>query len=785
LVSAAFVGTFALTRLWGQDGLPTSKELFDLMTQANRRLQHVEVHFEAWEEELEGGSWRRTAYEQRGVAWLNGQARSKGRINFARYTERWTQGTQPVIESSFDVAFDGTEGTMAEHFMKHSGRTAKSRRGVISAQPAPRLFKEIRSQVATGQIFAAAFCGDAESSLPEMLARYERDGVRFAIQKDVVEGRDALKLIAGDANADYHAWWIDPERSYALLRHEVVADGTLKRRIQVTNLTEAAPGVWYPTEGHYQRSLIPETAKTLRLPETSLYQYRASKVVANAPDFDEKIYRITFSPGYSVDDQIRGRQYRVAPSEPVLQSELDSIANQTLAQLTPEERSLSRPPADAAHPRLAVPLRLYWVVIGCTAAVPVGAIGLFLARRRWRGWRAAVIILGLPALVFAVEPVAPHQPQIEGPDTDSATESLRENCGVNVTYLALRLFGFSAAVGDVAKDLGVGPSHEKLRSFADIKRVLARRSLEVQGLRADTLEGVLNWVTPGRIVTLKLSDSPRQGHFVLLVASGDDVIVVDPPYQPRRLPRSDAIRNQLLLTSTNEFLVITRAALTQGSGLVLPQSVIDAGELPYLGDVAVVEVPVANAGTNVLRITDVRGDCSCFAGFEGDLELTPGERGELRIRMKKELLPEAGQRQFAIITDHPSGPAQVVTVRFTRHKLPTPQDVVIAPRRIDMGRGSARSLQARSWPIRVSLPPSWGSDADVRIEASGKNLRVDLRPADCIDADDDGRRILVYSVSWTVPPQDTFSELLRIEVIPADGAPVQTMTIPVRGDAVQ
>lgn len=39
--------------------------------------------------------------------------------------------------------------------------------------------------------------------------------------------------------------------------------------------------------------------------------YRASKVVANDPNFDESVFTVPFPEGYKVEDKIEGRTYTV------------------------------------------------------------------------------------------------------------------------------------------------------------------------------------------------------------------------------------------------------------------------------------------------------------------------------------------------------------------------------------------------------------------------------------------------------------------------------------------
>ncbi len=101
---------------------------------------------------------------------------------------------------------------------------------------------------------------------------------------------------------------LDPKRGYAFMGHESViinGDGrtTYQQILEVSELVEAGPGIWYPTRATLTEPNIEEGLE-------ERYTYTASRVVANNPDFDESIYRVQIPEGYTIVDQVAGIRYR-------------------------------------------------------------------------------------------------------------------------------------------------------------------------------------------------------------------------------------------------------------------------------------------------------------------------------------------------------------------------------------------------------------------------------------------------------------------------------------------
>jgi hypothetical protein len=170
------------------------------------------------------------------------------------------------------------------------------------------------------------FAVDPNSSLSALAAvdpnylNYE-PAVKCKIVYEKLRGIDCVKMayirIGGSSREE---WWLDPNRGYALLRHVNMGanrDGSeqVKSSIDVTRLKEVTEGIWWPMEACFVQCPR-ETGKPWKR-----IVYQASHVVANDPDFNEGIFTIHFPKGYTIDDKITGKRYKVGeepntPKEP-------------------------------------------------------------------------------------------------------------------------------------------------------------------------------------------------------------------------------------------------------------------------------------------------------------------------------------------------------------------------------------------------------------------------------------------------------------------------------------
>lgn len=151
-------------------------------------------------------------------------------------------------------------------------------------------------------------------------------------------GVQAIKIewVVPSGSSKVFIWdWLDPTRGYAFLGHESVVingDGrtTYHQILEVTELVEAGPGVWYPT-----RATLTEPNKEEGLEER--YTYTASRVVANNPGFDESIYRVQIPDGYTIVDKVAGIRYRTGTPpeglEPYLQETAVNAYGETVRKM--------------------------------------------------------------------------------------------------------------------------------------------------------------------------------------------------------------------------------------------------------------------------------------------------------------------------------------------------------------------------------------------------------------------------------------------------------------------
>jgi len=197
-----------------------------------------------------------------------------------------------------------------------------------------------------------------------------------AIKIEVVLHADSAEVFVRE--------WLDPERGYAFLGHEsvsVYADGrtVTHQKIVVEELTEAAPGVWYPT-----RATLTAPNKERGIEER--HTYTATKVVANNPDFDESIFRVPIPDGYMIVDKVMGIRYRTGTPPPGLEPYLQQTATNAygetvhkMAETVIELASDNAPDAFAAQRRRP----LLWVA---------GLLAGIAAVLAWRHYRKAASV---------------------------------------------------------------------------------------------------------------------------------------------------------------------------------------------------------------------------------------------------------------------------------------------------------------------------------------------------------------------------------------------------------
>ena len=269
------------------------------------KLDNIVVESETWEEECPAGSdkWERTPIRYMGTAWFKLPPGSKARLDVWYESVRWTGGAAPYAEDSYSAGFDGEVGWIAQHTSGAMGRPLIARHATTLPDRAALVFNPNHGY-RTGAAFSPYLWDLAQRrTLADFLESIERLTPPripdISIQEEQIDGVAAVRLTLSKP-AYENRFWFDPQRGYALLGYYF--DNKMRGQVwviaddHVTKLPEAAPGIWYPTEATplYAR---PGNSATTRL------HYRATKVTANARDFDERIFQREIPPGYVVDPQ--------------------------------------------------------------------------------------------------------------------------------------------------------------------------------------------------------------------------------------------------------------------------------------------------------------------------------------------------------------------------------------------------------------------------------------------------------------------------------------------------
>jgi hypothetical protein len=282
----------------------SGQELVSKIAAQEKKLLNLKVKSELRAERRKVGSdqWERTPILLAVTAWYNGLPGGKVRVDVDKEVLEWKDGAAPFSESSYSVAFDGQYGRIAYHKEGPAGDVADYHSGVISPDVPPQLRTKWTSR-ATGAAFSTFFFHNEESKkFSDALAEaISIENSKVTVNEEVFEGVECTRITYGDPSAGHESFWLDPDRGFALMGYKnvnVTKDGRkiVVRSDRVTKLTEAAPGIWFPTEAYHEWAPIASVEGEYE----SRMHYVASAATANDSTFDESIFTLTFPPGYRI-----------------------------------------------------------------------------------------------------------------------------------------------------------------------------------------------------------------------------------------------------------------------------------------------------------------------------------------------------------------------------------------------------------------------------------------------------------------------------------------------------
>jgi hypothetical protein len=321
LSSISVPGKYGIARAAEPKGKISPQEINELIPQiqaAERRLLNVRVESEAWIETRASQSetWQRTPVYKSVTAWLKAGTERKAMVDVHKSVMKWEDGAAPYVEESYSASYDGHIGKTLIHTNGHSGKSFAIKKASV-VPTAPDRLRSKSMDSCTGARFTLQFFfgeGDKFNAFSEMFRaaispQALADGA-FEITWENLDGVDCIKFGSGTQDWGHISYWLDPARGFAFLGYDNVAllvddSERVIARMRVQQVKEVVENVWWPTEATVESDPYdPNTPYNRTV-------YRALKVVANDPNFDESIFTPAFPKGYRVNDKVAGKTYVV------------------------------------------------------------------------------------------------------------------------------------------------------------------------------------------------------------------------------------------------------------------------------------------------------------------------------------------------------------------------------------------------------------------------------------------------------------------------------------------
>jgi hypothetical protein len=774
----------------------------DAIAESERRLLNVHVRSELWQEERKPDSeeWKKTGVFLSTTSWRDGLAGSRARIDIDREVLVWTNGKAPYSEDKLSLGYDGRYGRVAYHESGPAGNTVHMARAEVLPTRPEGLDDPMR-QYATGAGFSCFYFFNRHGKMfsevcREMLERHEE----LAVAEAEIGGRKCLRFLVGELDATHEAFWVDPSRGYALLKHEMVnvrrdGDRWSPRTEEVLELEEASEGVWYPTKGVVEMRRPDPRAPRFR------YVYQAEDVVANAPGFDPQVFTVPFPDGYSIDDQVRGLAYETGMSPRELESRIDSIVEAVSVGFSPAAlpaAEQNEQESDSDDARQSGPTvdpgahdsgrSVIGLVAPCVAAMAVLVGLIFYARRRRKGRESASSIGGLLAILFVFGPGLVGR----APAGPVGAWGYHYNCGLNVGYFCLRHFGVRVGLLEVASDLGAGDRFENTVSMYVLRTVLLEYGLRAEAYKVDTFPEALPLVSQGDILLLRLRLGDETGddrwHFVALVPGSEGYVLVDPPGDPQTFSMDGLLGSQIPNHATGELLAISSR---RPDAATMKLEIGEAGvhAIPSGGYKLTAVIKYRNVGTERLKIETVKASCGCVMGMSGDRELDPGKSGSFTVLFDQRKLPRAKEvvRGVTFFTNDPEHSSVEVDIVVPGNTPGGEEAPWVEPPSVDLGRQRVEALASQTVGLVVTIPVEEdceGMKCGV-VCPEGIYLReTSTGQSELISAS--GKHLVTkgYEIFWGAePPTGLFSSTLEFRISGCSDA-TQIVRLPVRVDVI-
>lgn len=161
-----------------------------------------------------------------------------------------------------------------------------------------------------------------------------------------------------------------------------------------------------------------------------------------------------------------------------------------------------------------------------------------------------------------------------------------------------------------------------------------------------------------------------------------------------------------------------KAAVRQGPAIEIIEKEIDLGTIPHNVEEIVGYIQIANVGSAPLRINKVDGPCKCFAGYESDDIIEPGQGSEIKVKFTKSKIPSGDvDRMVMIKSNDRLKAASEVHFKFFVERDPTEEELRRLNSEVARMRSELRAMQKDVTAIMEKL--------DVKAGTAKKKKAVD------------------------------------------------------------
>ena len=228
------------------------------------------------------------------------------------------------------------------------------------------------------------------------------------------------------------------------------------------------------------------------------------------------------------------------------------------------------------------------------------------------------------------------------------------------------------------------------------------------------------------------------------------------------------------------------ANLSSRAFISIENDIIDIGTVPFESNYVKGKIKFGNVGSGDLKILNVSGPCTCFAGYSGDDHLAPGQSGELEVRFDKEYLEHGEQSKvISISTNDPENKIVKLLFNFTILGHYANNDIRIFPRTVDYGRCYQSSFNKELF-IKLVLPNGEENYnlSGIEVVMDSKLLTVKSVEKGITTNNFNDELTYAYILTWKETPIGYFEEDIIFFVYGLQDGKQKKVTLNIRGDAI-